>query len=129
MVQTEPPTQQTQASPPAITKPTREEVLDAIRREAGCTREKAGQLLSFLASALDCLRRTGKSIYHLNSVQINDLHDVYSAVMPDNSVAAPGSAHAKVQQFLLHGDEVALTHRQRGTEVRNCTVELDLLTG
>lgn len=128
MVMTESRAQKALTTPRAIQRPTRKEVLDAIVREAHCSRQKAGQLLSVLRSAVENLRSDKcRTVFHLTNNQIRSIHDQYAAVMPDDASPVPGSAHALINQYLLRGAEVSLMHRQRGKVIKNCTVEVELL--
>ena len=108
-------------------------MLAAIVREAQaagvrCEWEKANDLLLMLESALAVARDPGSGgVYHLTQKDLDSVHAVMDAVMPDDQARAPvGSAHELIMRRLLHGGELALIHTKAGGEIKYCAVALEL---
>ncbi len=106
------------------TKPTRQEVLEAIVYEAGCSRSQAKRLLQFIEDACRRMRKHGDRHIHLTQDEIDSIHDTLEAVMPDDMAPREGSAHEKIDRYVLVGDEITLRHTKVGDYAINCAVVL-----
>ncbi len=106
------------------TKPSRREVLDAIVAEAGCSRAQAKRLLEFIEVACRSMRKHGDRHIHLTQDEIDSIHDTLEAVMPDDAAPREGSAHEKIDRYVLVGDEITLRHTKVGDYAINCAVVL-----
>jgi hypothetical protein len=94
---------------------TREQLISIVVDEAtakgvACTTEQAEALIATLEKAAAyCRDNTGK-VYFFEPDEMSTFHAVLDAVVPDNTVANPGSAHAELNRALLTGGQVAFTH-------------------
>jgi hypothetical protein len=98
--------------------------LDAIVAEAGCSRSQAKRLLCFLEEACRAMRKHGTRRFHLRQEHIDSIHDVLEVVMPDDTAPSEGSAHEKIDKFVLVGSELTLRHTKAGGQAIDCAVVL-----
>lgn len=106
------------------TKPSRQEVLIAIMAEAGCSRSQAKRLLTFIEDACRRMRKHGERHLHLTQEEIDSIHHTLEAVMPDDTAPKEGSAHEKIDRYVLVDDEITLRHTKMGDYAINCAVVL-----
>lgn len=137
-----------EASGVTVTVPTQREMVAAIMRElSGATRDDALGLIEFLAVVRDEIREVvqngvsrsgmagvdqfGRLVYHLNGREIEAVHETLVAIMPDDAIARPGSAHDVLNRGLLdfeHG-ELTFKHSMGGRRLpRDCVVVLEVQT-
>jgi hypothetical protein len=115
-----------------VAAPTRAEVAELVVREctaAGveCSLDLAFEFIHVIEQAIEGCRTTGDQ-YLFSQRQLDRVHTVMDVVMPDDTPALDGSAHAAVQRFVLAGDEVALTHTKTTRfHAVYCSVRLDVL--
>lgn len=105
---------------------------EAIMAEAGCSKSKAKQLVNFLTKMVTHGRKYEYCPYHLNIRQLHPLtgvHAVLDVIMPDDTVATPGSAHDRLNRELLDParGELAFVHSKAFGIVEDCTVTLAVM--
>lgn len=105
----------------ASPRPSRQEVVDAIREEVKvklgrCNEQTASQLLGMLEKAVAHVRARGYSDrYTLMNGEVMTLHRQLDVIMPDEvEIPTPGSAHETITRYLATGQELAIVHT--GTE-------------
>ena len=74
----------------------------------------------------------GRASWHPGQAWLDDYHDaVFAIVMPDDTIADPGSPHARLQDACsdIAGKPVTLTHtRTRRGKAICCALEVEFLT-
>jgi hypothetical protein len=110
------------------------EVVRAIRRDARakgvqCSKNDAREVMQIIGEALDYVRKHDYQTYLFEIASLEAfarVHGILDAVMPDDLVAEPDSAHEAIQRYYLRGHETAITHTKDHAD--NCALEFNLAT-
>jgi hypothetical protein len=118
---------------PVSTRPSMGLVIRTIRDEAiaagvSCSRSKADRLLRMLFKAAARVRSSSyQEMYLVSDDEIEDLHILMLAVMPDDVENPPaGTAADLINRFLIRDHEFAVVHTtyRNGRQVRYCAVNV-----
>lgn len=94
----------------------REVAVAAIMREAGCSRELACNTIDWLQSVVANVRHQDYEVHFPSTKALqSERYAVLETVIPHDSTAEPGSAHAAIEALVLDPsrDEFGLRHEMR----------------
>lgn len=100
----------------AQVRPTREQVLDAIVNQTGCTRSLAGRTINWIDSFVRCARANSYATQFPTTQQLRSQeYRVFDAIVGHGQTSTEGSAHDLIERHLLDParDEFSLFHDMR----------------
>lgn len=109
--------------------PSRREVLSAIVAEAHIRRSSAGEFLAWLRIVVDVCRSRPAPRKLLSQDEIDRFHATLETIIPDDTVSAPGTAHDKIERYLLDpaAGELSIKHTKHGVgRARFCSVDVEV---
>lgn len=119
-------------TPVVTSKPSRQEVVDLIVRDAGCTPHQAHNVLNWIGMLVETTRCHKNGEHYMTPRQLRSPNYlVFDAIMQHGTAAKPGSAHEGIEKLFLNpsNGEYGIMHDVTTREsVRYCTVKVTTFT-
>ncbi len=107
----------------SVSKPSFEEMSDAIRSHTQCDQDVAEGVVRMLQRAVGNYRQG--FTFHLSKTDMHKRHEVFKQIMPDGALPEAGSVHELLNRGLLD-DGLMFVHGQEGEIPRYCAVWIEI---